>query len=134
MNCQPRFPIGPRVIYTKGSTSISLFFAATGALSTADIDNVRASFELNNMTADMRLVIAYQLSDDPCGGWAAPVALGGAGDKLEADGPKVPQDYTSLATAIKGKLFIRFGFLTVNVAGTGRELGEGSLRLDFRRC
>jgi hypothetical protein len=131
-----RFPLGRRVVYTKGGIgSINeLFFNVTDASSTADIDNVRASFELLNSTGDLRLLVGYQLSDEPCSGWGAHVALGISTDKLDSNGTKVPDSYTSLANAIKGKLFIRFGFIVVNVANSTRELGEAALRLDFRRC
>jgi hypothetical protein len=135
MRCK-RFPMGPRVVFTKGGTggANELFVAMTDGMSTADIDNVRASFELANSTGDLRLLVGYQLSDEECTGWGGHTALGVAGDKLESNGVKVPDGFTSLATPIKGKLFIRFGFIVVNISGSNRELGEGSLRLDFRRC
>lgn len=131
-----RFPLGRRVVYTKGGTGSAneLFFEVTDASSTADVDNVRAAFELLNSSGDLRLLVGYQLSDEQCSGWGAHVPLGISTDKLEANGTKVPDGYTSLANAIKGKLLIRFGYIVVNVSGSNRELGEAGLRLDFRRC
>lgn len=127
---------GPIPVWTGKSSSVWLFFPASGLLDTGSIKEARASLELSQGTGDIEIRVAMRTSNDGTT-WSTPVEL--SAQTQTGDGTAYGAGYIDLWNtttfpndALKDKQLVQFGFFVKNVSGSGIEMGSATLRLTLR--
>ena len=121
-------------IFSKKSTSSDNFIPATGALASAGVKSATFGVYLEDSTFDnIKVRPGVQYSDDGIT-WDTAVAidLGGTGAEYATDaGWTYKTSFVDLESVATPKVFVRFGFMVLNVSGATVEGGLARLMFDL---
>jgi hypothetical protein len=127
MACSSSVTYPAKGVWTMKSTSTWMFHPVSEAISSVGINQIRASFSLEQSTGVIKVRPALQMSNDGLS-WDTPVAIGAA--TRNTDGTTFGSDYADLSATTQAKLYVRFGVQAQNDSGTDVEMGRVTLRID----
>lgn len=126
------FLFGPQVVWTKGSTSVSLYHYVSEPVESASLVKVRVSVEMGQETGNMKLRLIVRASDDGIS-WDAPVTLDATWRTNDGTWPGTTwTDITSLA-GLTQRPYFQFGVECLNESGTLIELANATVRVEVQR-
>jgi hypothetical protein len=124
------------LVTTKKSTSNGHFYCMTPPMDTAEIGSVRPALEVTNITTDVNVQVAWQLSDD-AEIWPATTATPGffACGTIGArtsEGISYATAFEDMAANLTKK-FARFGVWVKNDAGSALETCVAAIRIERKK-
>ena len=127
MACASSVTYPAKGVWSQKSTSTWLFHPVSEAIESVGINNIRASFALEQSTGVIKVRPALQMSNDGLT-WDNAVAIGT--DTRNTDGTTFADNYEDVSATTQGKLYVRFGVQAQNDSGTDVEMGRVTLRID----